>query len=101
VLRPYKDAVAAMAEGVARDPLAMLALSRTFDRSMAAVLEAAPSSTLRLSAAEIGFPHLRLGSRRDRGWVAVGIRLPACSGARAPAPHHFLQFPRVQVFWRP
>ena len=24
--------------------------------------------------------------------VAVGIRLAACSGARAPAPHHFLQF---------
>ena len=40
-LRPHRDAVAALAEGLARDPLAALALRPAFMRSMAVVLEAA------------------------------------------------------------
>jgi AcrR family transcriptional regulator len=40
-LRAHKDAVAALAEGLARDPIAALALSRSIGRSMAAMLEAA------------------------------------------------------------
>lgn len=39
-LRPHRDVVAALAEGVARDPLAALALRPALLRSMAAVLEA-------------------------------------------------------------
>jgi AcrR family transcriptional regulator len=39
-LRPHRDAVAALAEGLARDPLAVLALRRALMRSMAVVLEA-------------------------------------------------------------
>jgi AcrR family transcriptional regulator len=62
VLRPHKDAVAAMAEGMARDPLAMLALSRTLDRSMAAVLEAA-------GVASDGL----LGALRQKGLAAMHL----------------------------
>jgi AcrR family transcriptional regulator len=40
-LRPQRDAVAALAEGLARDPLAALALRPALLRSMAVVLEAA------------------------------------------------------------
>jgi AcrR family transcriptional regulator len=40
-LRPHREAVAALAEGLARDPVAALALSRAMDRAMGAVLEAA------------------------------------------------------------
>ncbi|MGE0424908.1 MAG: TetR family transcriptional regulator [Reyranellaceae bacterium] len=40
-LRPHRDAVAALAEGLARDPLAALALRPALMRSMAVVLEAA------------------------------------------------------------
>jgi AcrR family transcriptional regulator len=40
-LRPHRDAVAALAEGLARDPLAALALRSAMMRSMAVVLEAA------------------------------------------------------------
>ena len=39
-LRPHRDAVAALAEGLARDPLAALALRGALMRSMAVVLEA-------------------------------------------------------------
>ena len=39
-LRPHRDAVAALAEGLARDPLAALALRPALMRSMAVVLEA-------------------------------------------------------------
>ncbi len=39
-LRPHRDAVAALAEGLARDPLAALALRPALLRSMAVVLEA-------------------------------------------------------------
>ncbi|HJQ55417.1 MAG TPA: TetR/AcrR family transcriptional regulator [Vineibacter sp.] len=39
-MRPHREAVAALAEGLARDPVVVLALSRAMDRSMAAVLEA-------------------------------------------------------------
>jgi AcrR family transcriptional regulator len=40
-LGPHKEAVARLAEGLARDPLAALALSRSMSRAMAAVLESA------------------------------------------------------------
>lgn len=40
VLRPHRDAVAALAEGLARDPLAALALHPALMRAMAVVLEA-------------------------------------------------------------
>ncbi len=40
-LRPHRDAVAALAEGLTRDPLAALALRPALLRSMAVVLEAA------------------------------------------------------------
>lgn len=40
LLRPHRDAVAALAEGLARDPLAALALRPALMRSMAVVLEA-------------------------------------------------------------
>jgi AcrR family transcriptional regulator len=39
-LRPHRDAVAALAEGLARDPLAALALRPALMRSMAVILEA-------------------------------------------------------------
>jgi AcrR family transcriptional regulator len=39
-LRPHRDAIAALAEGLARDPLAALALRPALMRSMAVVLEA-------------------------------------------------------------
>ncbi len=48
-LRPHKEAVAALAEGLARDPLAALTLSRALGRSMAVVLEAAGVSAEGLS----------------------------------------------------
>lgn len=41
LLRPHKQAVAALVEGLARDPVAALAMSRPLGRSMAAMLEAA------------------------------------------------------------
>jgi AcrR family transcriptional regulator len=62
ILRPHKEAVTAMAEGVARDPLAMLALSRTLDRSMAAILEAA-------GVASDGL----LGTLRQKGLAAMHL----------------------------
>ena len=62
VLRAHKEAVSAVAEGVARDPLAMLALSRTFDRSMAAILEAA-------GVASDGL----LGALRQKGLAAMHL----------------------------
>lgn len=40
LLRPHREAVAALAEGLARDPLAALALRRALMRSMAVILEA-------------------------------------------------------------
>ncbi len=40
LLRPHREAVAALAEGLARDPLAALALRPALMRSMAVVLEA-------------------------------------------------------------
>lgn len=40
-LRPHREAIAALTEGMARDPVAALALSSALLRSMAAVLEAA------------------------------------------------------------
>lgn len=40
LLRPHRDAVAALAEGLARDPLAALAVRPALMRSMAVVLEA-------------------------------------------------------------
>ncbi|TWT03211.1 TetR family transcriptional regulator [Reyranella sp. CPCC 100927] len=40
-LQPHKAAVASLSEGLLRDPLAALSLSRALGRSMAAVLEAA------------------------------------------------------------
>lgn len=40
-LRPHKAFVAALAEGVSRDPVAAMALARLVNRSMGAVLEAA------------------------------------------------------------
>lgn len=40
LLRPHRDAVAALAEGLARDPLAALALRPALMRSMAVLLEA-------------------------------------------------------------
>lgn len=41
VLRPHKAAVASLSEGLVRDPLAAVSLSRALGRSMAVVLEAA------------------------------------------------------------
>jgi len=61
-LRPHKEAVAALAEGVARDPLAVLALSRALDRSMAAVLEAAGVSSDGLA-----------GTLRQKGLAAMHL----------------------------
>ena len=61
-LRPHKAAVVALADGVARDPLAVLALSRTLNRSMAAVLEAAGVSADGL-----------LGTLRQKGLAAMHL----------------------------
>jgi AcrR family transcriptional regulator len=41
VLRPHREAIAALTDGMARDPVAALALSSALLRSMTAVLEAA------------------------------------------------------------